>query len=273
MKTEIAKIVEMNKSGKISDEQMVELIAALKEGDATEEKSSTENDRSTSPGETDWATAMGEDFHKRAHEEVTKAMGAMGGLDGIMSGVDKVVQGVTKSLNMSEDAANNSSTMSKVDITANPNIKNNSFNLSKVRNFRVDESSAFVDNSVNAANAANFEILDHSQILECSFNASNADNIRLRNSIWSGLDLNAAKMKNVELENSKIEGCSFNAAKFVNCRFENCSFEGIDFNRMKMSDVTLRGVHLSGEELSLRSLVGVELNSTEEFLAAAKIRH
>ena len=235
MKEEIQKIMEMNKQGKISDEQMVELLEALSGNDNKSQQSK-----------------------------------AAGDVDDIISGMGGIFKNISQKLDgisfIGDQDFGNSSTMSKIKFKQNPNIKDNSFNLCKAEDIEVDSTSKFEGNSLNAGNLSEISLTQNSLIFDCSINASHVSKLALTESRFSDVQLNASKVKNITLMSSAFIGCQFNATNFDNCQFENCELENITFNKAKFKDVVLKNIRISNRELNLDKLDGKVIETTEDFL-------
>ncbi len=237
MKQEIRKIMQMNKEGKISDDQMIELIDALKSDDT--------------------------DSSKRIEEEIEIDMDFSSSKKDMDIG--SLISGIINGLGINTDGTN-SQTMSKVDIEIDDNIAGNDINLSKVTNILTHDESVFLDNSINASNISKFEIQNHSKAINNSINATNVKSIKLDNSTLEDTQFNATKIKGLCLESSAFNDVQFNASKVDNCSFENCRLNGVQFNKVKLSNTRFINLDLSQLEVNLEKIEGAEINSTEQFM-------
>jgi len=246
MKEEIKKIIEMNRQGKISDEQLVELIENLKDEKGPEKTAEIQNS-----------------------------------MEQIVEGVEGVIKGITSKMKgfyfassqhgakgMDEESCEeerNSFVMSKVDVIFSPRISGNSFNLSKVKDIRVDDSSLFAQNSINAAQVEGIYLKEKSQLLESSINAANVAGIELTETTITDLNINASNTKNIEAKKSSLKDIQINASNLNNCVFENCYWEGIHFNKVKWSGVRMKNVEIKDHEFSSWALDNVEIDSNDKF--------
>lgn len=237
MKQEIRKIMQMNKEGKISDDQMIELIDALKSDDTNldnkiEEEIEIDMDFSSSKKDMD---------------------------------IGSLITGVINGLGINTNGTN-SQTMSKVDIEIDDNIAGNDINLSKVTNILTHDESVFLDNSINASNISKFELQNNSKAINNSVNATNIKSIKLDNSTLKDIQFNATKIKGLCLESSGFNDVQFNASKVDNCSFENCKLSDVQFNKVKLSNTRFKNLDLSQFEVNLEKIEDVEINSNEQFL-------
>jgi uncharacterized protein YjbI with pentapeptide repeats len=231
MKEDIQIILNMHKEGKISEDQMVELLNELKAPSKTDQKQFDQHDN------------------------------VFANIEGIIQGVSETV----KKFIPDQDLRHNSQTMSKVDSTTE-GFCNNDVVLSKVAFFNIQPESYFKNNSINASHLKEFMLKSSSEFSNCQANASHLSMVNLTESQLADSQFNASKLKNISFEKSNIHKAQLNASNLKNVQFENCQLNNIQFHKCNFVNVSIRNVKLKDMEISLEHFKNCEIDGNEQFL-------
>ncbi len=293
MREEIRRILEMNKTGKLSDDQATELLAAI-----NEPKEST--DEPTAP--------LGEDRVRDIFDgrSILSKVEQVEGSEFTFNDNSINVSSVTKirmrksqmcdnSINASKisgfdliesefnDCAVNGSALEDFEIK-HGHLTDVSFHGSKVSRVSLIDQCAIEDVSFQGCAIKNLSVKSQSRIQDAKFagfqgaevelvnssiedfkiEAGSLHGLKMKNSHWQDVVCQAIRFENVEFIDSTLRDCSVvgrdkrNSVGFENVKFQNSSFQDVKFENCHFKNVTFVGLHarnLKLKDLKLRDRV------------------
>lgn len=264
MRNEIQKILEMQSSGKISQDQATELLIALHEQTAQQMAEGTSNTNepkaSVQPGPR--TESIEDRFEKRVETNVEHLLEGVGGLiekvvhsalsDGL-SGLNVKINGRGSKVTASDD---NRFVASKIEVPiAACDFSDNHFNLSTATHLDFDAQSEFTDNRVQASTLTGLT-LRQGTMTDTSINGSSLDQVVLDDSLINDTKINGSKVVGLELHNDSewndttLNGCNFKEVQLHHSQFQDLSLHGTTlskttFENVEFSDLALKAVQMS----------------------------
>lgn len=261
MKAEIQKVLEMNKSGTITDEQAAALLEELAR---KEKKSGTRHQESPA---SERPFYFGKPFADLIHNTLNSALGGLApqssdadGNNVHMSklespfGKDFVFTGNTLSLSSVTRLELNSAEMSHTSVTASKldrvRVTEGKFSGCSVNSSSMDRidilRSSVEGVSVNAAKFSRLTVANDSQIRGLKVEGSNFKVAELTaGSEWSDSAIVASEASKIVLSGSKLTGCRFDASQVSDLKLEGSRLDGLTIQTLRMDQIEFVGCEFS----------------------------
>lgn len=254
MRAEIQKILEMQASGKISQEQAAELLSALIEplAEKTDAKD-THNPQDLSP---EFSTEKLGEFIEHL------VQGALKGKIGTMAGKF----GAAK-IKISDDGAEgNRVNASKFTMPEGEDFEftDNDINLSEISELKMSEGSEFSDNRLQASTLAHVG-LRASMMTDTTLNGSSWDGVTLDDTEFSDLKFQGCKLlksefASTQLNDAQLHGCHLRNANFKSCEISDLQFHGCQWTRAEWRNCVLSDMQIHGGQFQDATWADVELS-------------
>jgi uncharacterized protein YjbI with pentapeptide repeats len=254
IREDIKKILDMTRSGSITDDQAAELLTALSESKETHEQTSR------SEGNNETSTPKSEDFFGLN----------LGHLDDVVNTfINKALKAVKSTrINVSaKDKDNNLINMSRFSPPEGEDFtfSDNQIQVSSVNGLQLNHS-RLIETHFQACHVDGIDAVS-SDIEDCRINGSSIDHLTIKNSKICDTEINGSKFSDLSLsDGSSISDAKFNGAivktlaltnhseitdtKFSGVSFANLTLDGSRFddcnlNAVKCNDTHLTQVHFS----------------------------
>ena len=261
MKDEIKKILEMNKTGKITNDQATSLIDELMKKDADPANRSARR-----PNLSDTITTY---VHNTIHQVLD---GSFGGLNPGATSTRTSSENLIKMSRFESPTGQdhifqgNQIHMSSVnDVTLNRSeMSSNRIDASKFDDLSLEDS-RFMDNQISASSFQDFESraseFKGSKVLGSKF----SDFSLHAESRVDGLNVNGSSVKDCELDQSHWLNTRFNGAAVQDVSCKSSTLDDVSFQGVQFSDVQLKGTRLTqlvARAVALKdlTLIDCELN-------------
>jgi uncharacterized protein YjbI with pentapeptide repeats len=244
MDDKIRKIMEMNKSGKISDDQTAKLLSAL----------TTENEKSS--GRIGPGTATPDELHREAYQTTTTQPGLHGVLRDALQGL-KSVPTVISDLLSNHGAGQQSGTFEAETYVgaegSDSTTKGNSMYSSDVGDITLTRGE-FANNTFSATRFHGMELVD-GRMAHCSIKGAAISKISLQDAQLEKSSFTGAHVSGLTVQRTQVIHCSFNGSRIDDWQVEDSDLNDCSFNSANLAQVEIsKGCKL--RDLSMNGIDG-----------------
>jgi uncharacterized protein YjbI with pentapeptide repeats len=302
IKEDIKKILDMTRSGSISDEDAAELLAALSESKSDKDNGNSEEDKKGK------ASHKADDFFGLN----------FGHLDDVVNTFINRAFKAVKSTRINVSAKDKDENLVNMSRFAPPEGEDFTFSENQIQLCSIDgiklNRSEFTDNHFQGSHVNGIDAFS-SKIVDCQINGSSIDQLTIKDSEFSDTKINGSKISglalscaskisdsnfngviiktleimnsselsdskfnavsftNSSLDASRIEDCNVTATKFIDTKFIRAQFSDCNFRECKILNSSLSEIHL--KDLNIRGLVlqNLTITGNAEFLKIAGEQH
>ena len=290
MRQEIRRILEMNKAGTITDDQATELLAAINEPSPTSDAPMPTNIFDTRSILSKVDQVEGSEFTFNENSINVSAVSKIRLRKSQMCD-NSINASKVSDFNLIEaefndcsingsaleefeikhghitDVGFQGSKVSRVTLTDQCAIEDASFQGCAIKNLAIKSQSRIQDAKFAGFNGADIELIN-SSIVDFKVEAGALHNLKMKNSHWQDVGLQAIRFEDVEFIDSSLRDCmilgrdrkknvgfenvKFQSSSFQDVKFKNCSFKNVTFVEIHARDLKLEDLHI--ENQTIRSI-------------------